>query len=270
MPRVTVSDLTLTCDDLAPPSGVAAGTLLLVHGHPFDRTMWRPQLPAVADAGWRVVAPDLRGYGTSDVTPGVVTLETFADDLAGLLDALGVTSAVVAGLSMGGQVAMAFAARHPGRLRGLVLAATFPRLDSEAVRRQRIETAGRIETGGLAAVADDVLPRMLAPGAVVARPALAAVVHGMMRVAPPAGAAAALRGRARRPPFEPVLAALAVPALVVVGEADAFTTAADVESMRALLPVAEVVTLPGVGHVPNLEAPRAFNAALVRFLDALR
>lgn len=270
MARVTVRDLVFTADDVHPPAGPPQGTVLFVHGHPFDRTMWRPQLAAVADAGWRVVAPDLRGYGTSDVTPGVVTLDAFADDLAGLLDALGVDAAVVVGLSMGGQIAMEFARRHPARLRGLVLAATFARLDSDEVRAQRIATADRVERDGLAGLADEVLARMLAPSSCATQPTLAATVHGMMRAAPPAGAAAALRGRARRSAYDAVLAAACVPALVVAGDEDVFTTRADVDRMATSLADAEVVWMPGVGHLPNLEAPQRFNDALLRLLDRVR
>lgn len=266
MRQVTVNGLAMTFDEAGPQGTGHGKTLLLVHGHPFDRSMWRPQLPAAAAAGWRVVAPDLRGYGASTGTPGRVTLDTFADDLAALLDVLGIDPVVVGGLSMGGQIAMAFADRHASRLRGLVLAATFPRLDTDKVRAFRLATADRLEREGMSAYAAELLPKMLAAGTMAAQPDVAAFVLGMMQAAPADGAAAALRGRADRRPYAPVLAATTVPALVVVGDEDAFTTRDDATEMHGLLAGSDLVWMEGVGHMPNLERPAAFNEALVRFL----
>lgn len=245
-------------DGSAPP-------LLLVHGHPFDRSMWRPQLAAFERAPYRVIAPDLRGYGESTVVAGKTTLDLFARDLDALLSALGVTGGVVAcGLSMGGQIVMEFARLFPERVAGMVLAATFPQAETEAGKTARRAMAERLLAEGMGPYAEDVLPRMLAPATIAARPDLAASVLAMMRAAPPEGAAAALRGRAERPPYEGVLAALAVPALVVVGDQDAFTTRADAEAMHRLLAGSELLWLPGIGHMPNLEAAAEFNAALAR------
>lgn len=266
---VTVNGVTMTYDEAGPDGGTGGRTLLLVHGHPFDRSMWQPQLAPVAAADWRVIAPDLRGYGASAVTPGRVTLEVFADDLAALLDALGVDDVVVGGLSMGGQIAMAFAERHAHRLRGLVLAATFPRLDTPDLRAARLVTADRLERDGMHAFAAEVLAKMLAASTIATQPDVAAFVLRMMQAAPAHGAAAALRGRADRRPYAPVLAATTVPALIVVGGDDAFTTRADAEEMHALLAGSELVWLEQVGHMPNLERPAAFNDALVRFLARL-
>ncbi len=269
MPTLTVNGLTMAFDDSGRQTGSDSQTLLLVHGHPFDRTMWHPQVASIVAAGWRVVAPDLRGYGATGVTRGRVTLDQFADDLAALLDALDIGQAVVGGLSMGGQIAMAFADRHRERLRGLVLAATFPRLDTDAVRAFRLTTADRLEREGMGAFGEELLPKMLAPGTITAQTDVAAFVLRMMQAAPARGAAAALRGRADRPPYAPVLAAVTVPSLVVVGDEDAFTTRDDALEMHTLLAGSELVWMEGVGHMPNLERPAAFNDALVRLLMRL-
>jgi 3-oxoadipate enol-lactonase len=266
MPKLMVRDLFVAFDDTGQEARGGAGTLLLVHGHPFDRSMWHPQIAPIVAAGWRVIAPDLRGYGATGITTGKVTLDVFADDLAALLDALGVGPAVVGGLSMGGQIAMEFAHRHAGDLRGLVLAATFPRIDSDDVRRHRLTTADRMEQEGTAAFVEELLPKMLAPVTLDTMPSVVKHVRSMMRSTPPAGAAAALRGRAERPPYEPVLAEVAVPTLVIAGDADAFTTRADVDTMCSLLRDVRIVRMDGVGHMPNLERPDVFNDALLAFL----
>lgn len=247
-------------------SKTGASAIVLVHGHPFNRSMWAPQVPALSTAGWRAIAPDLRGYGESTVVPGMTLLETFARDLAALLDHLGLEQVVVAGLSMGGQIAMEFARIFPTRLRGLVLAATFPQAETLEGKDARRRMAVRLLAEGMDGYADETLPKMLAARSIASQPDVAAHVHAMMRRTSPAGAAAALLGRAERPPYDAVLTSLKVPALVVVGDEDAFTTCADADRMHAALVDSELVWMPGVGHMPNLERPDAFNAALVAFL----
>jgi pimeloyl-ACP methyl ester carboxylesterase len=247
-------------------SGSGGQALLLIHGHPFDRTMWRPQVQPLASLGWRLVAPDLRGYGASPAGGEKTTLEAFARDLIGLLDHLGIELAVVAGLSMGGQIAMEMCRLVPARIQGIVLAATFPRAETAAGKQQRIATAERLLEEGMDAYAAEMLPKMLAARSIESAPDVAEHVLRMMRNAPPAGAAAALRGRAERPDYCSVLERLERPALIVVGDEDAFTTRQDADRMHALLQDSQLLWLPGVGHMPNLERPEVFNAALAEFL----
>ncbi|HEX6534145.1 MAG TPA: alpha/beta hydrolase [Gemmatimonadaceae bacterium] len=265
MPRLSLDDITIAYDDV----GAGPDVLLLVHGHPFNRSMWKPQLAALADSSWRIIAPDLRGYGESTVVPGRATLDVFAADLATLLDRLGVERVVLGGLSMGGQIVMEFCRQHPARVRGVVLAATSPVAESEEGKCARHAMADRLLREGMGGYADEVLAKMLAPANIAAFPAAAAHVRGMMRGTDPRGAAAALRGRADRPSYEPTLAALQAPALICVGDADAFTTRADAELMRRLVKRSQLLWLPGVGHMPNLERSAEFDAALRGFLAAV-
>ncbi|MFF7674549.1 alpha/beta fold hydrolase [Actinacidiphila glaucinigra] len=264
MATAVVNGVTLAYDD----AGDGPGTpLVLVHGHPFDRSMWAPQVP-VAAAGRRVIVPDLRGYGASEVVPGVTPLETFARDVAALLDHLSVPEAVVGGLSMGGQIVMEFQRLFPGRATGLVLADTFPGADTEEGRRAREAMAERLAAEGMSGYADEVLDRMIAPRNVTALPEVAGHVLRMMRGASPEGAAAALRGRARRPDYGPVLTAVGVPTLIVVGRDDAFTPVAEAEAMHAAVRGSRLVVVEGAGHLPNLERPEEFNQALLGFLGS--
>ena len=250
--------------------GRGSQVLLLIHGHPFDHTMWRPQFEPIARLGWRLIAPDLRGYGASRGGGGEkATLEVFARDLIALLDHLKIERAVVAGLSMGGQIAMEICRLVPNRVKGLVLAATFPQAETALGKRQRIATAERLTNEGMAAYAMETLPRMLAARSIQSAPGIAEHVLRMMRNTPPAGAAAALRGRAERPDYSSVLERFERPALIVVGDEDAFTTRQDADRMRALLNDSQLLWLHGVGHMPNLERPEAFNSALCRFLTRL-
>jgi pimeloyl-ACP methyl ester carboxylesterase len=236
--------------------------LVLVHGHPFDRTMWAPQIDAFS-ATRRVVAPDLRGYGASPVVPGVTPLSTFARDIEALLDDLSVETCVLAGLSMGGQIVMECYDRFPGRIRGLVLADTFPAAETAEGKRARGALADRLLREGMRAYADEVLEKMVAP---YADADVKAQVHRMMTATPPEGAAAALRGRAERPDYRDLLTRVTVPALVVVGEDDAYTPVADAEAMHAALPDSTLRVIAGAAHMPNLERPDEFNRALGEYL----
>lgn len=262
MATATLDDISIAYDT----QGSGPKTLLLVHGHPFNRSMWHPQTLFAEKTGWRVVAPDLRGYGDSTVTRGTTPLDLFAADLAGLLDHLHIERVAIGGLSMGGQIAMAFCRDYPERVCGLLLAATFPQAESEEGRKARNAMADRLLREGMGNYVQEALPRMLAPGSMTNMPAVAALVEAMMRKTDPAGAAAALRGRADRPDYQETLATLKVPALVVVGDEDTFTTRQDAERMRDLLEDSELLWLSGIGHMPNLEASEEFNAGLGRLL----
>jgi pimeloyl-ACP methyl ester carboxylesterase len=265
---VSLDGVTIAYDDAAAAHGTGSA-LVMVHGHPFNRSMWRPQVEHLGRSGRRVVAPDLRGYGESTVVAGMTTLDVFARDIANLLDHLGEPSAVLVGLSMGGQIVMDFYRQFPDRVRAVVLAATFADPETAAGRERRNRIADRLLREGMADYAVEELPKMVAPATIAARPAVAEHVLAMMRSTPAEGAAAALRGRAERPDYLPVLAKLAVPALVVVGEEDTYTPVPVARSMHEVLPDSTLVIIEGAAHLPNLERPAEFGAALDRFLGGL-
>ncbi|MEU4486196.1 alpha/beta hydrolase [Streptomyces purpurascens] len=256
----------LAYEDKGPDSSrqplVPKVPLVLVHGHPFDRTMWAPQLETFS-ADRRVIAPDLRGYGASPVTPAVTDFSGFARDIEALLDELKVESFVLAGLSMGGQIAMDCYRLFPERVSGLVLADTFPSAETPQGVRTRDAMADRLLAEGMGGYADEVLERMVAP---YAPDGVKAHVHGMMTATAPEGAAAALRARARRPGYDDLLTRVSVPALVVVGADDTFTPVSDALAMHAALPDAALHIIDGAAHMPNLERPDVFDQALGEFL----
>jgi len=224
--------------------------------------MWAPQIAAFSPER-RVIAPDLRGYGRSPVVPGLTPLSVFAQDIAELLDELGVDRFVLGGLSMGGQIVMECYRGFPDRIAGLVLADTFPEAETPEGVRSREAMAERLLREGMRGYADEVLYKMVAP---YADPEVAAQVHRMMTTTSPEGAAAALRGRAQRPDYRGVLRGVTVPALVVVGEDDEFTPVADARAMHKALPGSTLRVITGAAHMPNLERAEEFNAALGEFL----
>lgn len=304
MNQVLVNGITTAYEDVREGENV----LVLVHGHPFNRSMWRPQVECIenlnrardlevalpmpilgfgdqsestsgdcraarvehehdyAMRSWRVIVPDLRGYGESMLVSGKTTLDVFANDIAALLDSLDIQKVVIGGLSMGGQIVMEFCRQYPERVRGVLLAATMCRAETPEGKRQRADMAERLLREGMKPYAEEVLPKMVAPANLRAFPELGEHVLTMMRSTNPIGAAAALRGRAERPDYAETLARVAVPALVVVGDEDAFTTRDDADQMNGLLKRSELVWMKGVGHLPNLEREAEFNDALARLL----
>jgi 3-oxoadipate enol-lactonase len=238
--------------------------VVLIHGHPFDRTLWAPQLAALRD-DFRVIVPDLRGFGDSPVTAGSVTMREYAADLEDLLDDLGVARAAFIGLSMGGLVTMELAGARPERCWAIGLIATTaepPTAQERVIRRER---ADAVERDGMAVLVDYMHTGLYGPDC---PQAVRARVDAMMSATSPAGAAAALRGRAERPDYRPVLARLGMPALVCAGTADPWSDSAVTAEIVTCLRHPELVAIDGTGHLPNLEAERQFNDALRTFLQA--
>lgn len=257
----------MTDELLAHDDAGEGPVLVLLHGHPFDRRMWAPQLRSLS-AGFRVLAPDLPGYGGSPPRGRKVTMGEFAGAVRGFIDALGVARAIVVGLSMGGLVAMELGLRAPDRVAGVVLAATIAAPVTPTEAAQRRETADRLERDGMLDLALEMATKLFGPAARRTPDIVEPVVSMMLRT-PPAGAAAALRGRAERPNYRALLPGLQVPALVIAGDHDAYADEAVVNELVSALPDPDVVRLRGIGHLPNLEAPAAFDEAVRSFASRL-
>lgn len=249
-------------------AGGAATSLLLIHGFPLDRTLWTAQTRGLADIA-RVIAPDLRGCGESGMPSGAVTMDTYADDLRGLLDALDVKNAVVGGLSMGGYIAFAFYRKYAHRVRALILADTRPGPDSPEGKQGRDDNAALAREKGAAAIADKMLPKMLAPKTLASRPEVANAVRGLMARQPVEGIIGALAAMRDRPDSTPTLAGISVPTLIVVGAEDTLTPPKDAEAMREAISGARRVSIPDAAHLSNYEQPDAFNRAGREFLKSL-
>jgi 3-oxoadipate enol-lactonase len=258
-----INGVNLAYDD----QGDGDRTVLLIHGHPFNRTMWTPQA-AVLSANRRVLVPDLRGYGRSSLPAGSreTRLETFASDNLALMDALGIHSFALAGLSMGGQIALEMYRQAPERIEALLLADTFAGLDTPERKQLRLTTADRLEREGMEAYANEELTKMITADNARHFPNVAAQVIEMMTTTPRAGAAAALRGRAQRRDYLPLLKEIRVPATIVVGREDWYTPVAMAQQLRDGISGSELVVIEGAGHIPNLERPEAFNKVLESWL----
>ena len=167
-------------------------TVVLLHGYPFNRSMWREQAEALS-ANYRVITPDLRGLGETTVTPDAATMNEMARDVAALLDKLDIRRVTLGGLSMGGYVTLAFYRRFPLRTRALILADTRPQADSAEAKRSREEQAEKILKEGMQSIVDDFLKKVLTTETLNEKPETVERVREMILKTDPQGAANALR-----------------------------------------------------------------------------
>jgi len=260
--KVRVRDFEMAYED----TGGSGTPLLLIHGFPLDRTLWAAQGRGLADVA-RVIAPDLRGFGESGMPAGAVTMDAYADDLRGLLDALGVKNAVVAGLSMGGYIAFAFYRQDVHRVRGLILADTKASPDSSEGKKGRDDNAALACAHGSAQVGDKMMPKMLTPTTANGRPFIADAVRAMMARQSVEGVVGALMAMRDRPDSTPTLAEITVPTLIVTGAEDTLIPPKEAEAMRNAIRGSRLVSIPGAAHLANFEAPDAFNHAVREFLQ---
>ena len=263
MTSIRINDINLAHTDVG-----AGPPIVLIHGYPFNRSLWTEQTEAL-NSKYRVVAPDLRGFGESDSSEGTATMARMAEDVAALMDALAIERAVIGGLSMGGYVALAFARMFPARVKALVLADTRAQADSEEGKQTRHQQAEKALSEGMAGIADAMLPKLLTPDTVSKRPELVKRVRDMMLKTKPEGAAAALLGMAERDDQTEFISSIRVPALILVGREDAITPVADSEKMQSRIEGSRLVVIENAGHVSNLEQTEQFNDALLGFLSTV-
>jgi len=245
--------------------------VLFVHGFPFRATMWEPQIRLSVAAGRRAVAPDLPGFGGSAVPSdrSAYSIDGYADLVAALASDLGLGRVVMVGLSMGGYIALAVARRHPEVLAGLVLADTRADPDTPAGRQTRSDQQALVEErGDVIPLVDGLLTRVLAESG-PRHAAVGATLGDMMRSTAPAGWIGALEAMKERRDQTDLLPSIAVPTLVVVGEADVIAPVDVAEAMAKAIPGAHLEVVPEAGHVANLENPEVFNRAFSEFLSTV-
>jgi 3-oxoadipate enol-lactonase len=243
-----------------------AGTLVLLHGFPLNPTMWEPQ-HALAERGWRIVIPELRGFGDGAQDPPTTSIDDYAGDTIDLLDALHIDQAVVAGLSMGGYIAFALFRHAPRYFRGLVLADTRSEADPPAAVEARTRMQQLVRDRGQQAVADELIPKLVAESTLRSKSAVVDHLRQMILGNSVESIIGALTALMTRPDASPTLGTIHCPTLVIVGQEDALTPPSFSEGMRKAIGGAELAVVPSAGHMSNMEQPILFNDALARFLD---
>ena len=237
--------------------------LVLVHGFPLDRTIWRGQGPLAGHL--RLVTFDLPGFGDSPpATPGPGGLGRYTDVVLDVMDRTGLRSATLCGLSMGGYILLDLWRRAPERVERLVLCDTRAEADGEEARRGRDQGVARVREGRREELLDGMLTKLLT-AASREDPAVGGHVRKMMARASERGLVDALQAMKGRPDSTPLLSTISVPTLVLVGSEDALTPPADARRLQSAVPGAAISEIPGAAHLSPLENPEAFNRALLDF-----
>lgn len=262
--KVRIRDADIAYDD----HGVGQ-PILFLHAFPLNRTMWTGAMVSLLDEQrYRLVSLDWRGFGESEIPPGISTMESFADDIAGIMDALGMQDAILCGLSMGGYATFAFLRKYPQRVRGLILADTKPGADNEEGKARRESVAQLVLSEGTSAIADLQIPNLLSVYTRQHSPEVEMRVRQMIGAATTEGIAAASRGMAQRSDSTDLLSSIICPTLVLVGEQDSLTPPAVASDYARKIPNAQFATIPHSGHLSNLEQPEAFLHVVRNFLSA--
>ncbi|HEV2673464.1 MAG TPA: 3-oxoadipate enol-lactonase [Aliidongia sp.] len=241
-----------------------APPLLLIHSLGTALEMWAPQAEALADA-FRVISYDLRGHGLSEGTAGDYSLALLARYAVGLLDALGVERAHVAGVSLGGMIAQTLGIVHGRRVRSLVLGDTASLIGPKSNWDNRAAT---IRADGMASVVDMILGRWFTPDLIARSPAIARG-FGAMLLRMPAEAYISASFAVRDGDTASGLAAIACPTLVLVGDQDVSTPPAAAEALVAAIAGARLTVITQAAHIPTVERPAEVTAAIRQFLAGL-
>jgi pimeloyl-ACP methyl ester carboxylesterase len=255
--------------DLAYDDKGSGAPIVLLHGFPFNRSIWDEQVAVLTDR-YRVITPDLRGFGKTPLpADGASEMTDMARDVAALLDQLEIRRVIMGGLSMGGYVAFAFYRLFPLRTRGLILADTRPQADTEEGRAVRFQQVERVKKEGMAGISEGFLEKLFSAKTVQHRPELVSRIREMILSTSPEGVAAALMGMAARLNYSYLLPQILCPALIVVGSEDKIVSISDAELMHREIRGSQLTVIEDAGHVSNLETPEEFNTALLEFLRTL-
>jgi pimeloyl-ACP methyl ester carboxylesterase len=233
--------------------------LVLIHGYPFDHTIWYDMVPFLEN-DFELLLPDLRGFGLSGVVESPFTIADMASDIAGLLDHLDIEKAYIAGHSMGGYIALAFAQQYPKRVLGLGLVSTRAIADTPEQKQGRYAAADEVLRSGVQPVAES-MPTKLTPDERVQ-----AFVRSLIVAQRPAGLVGALKAMAERDDSTSILSGFEFPVVIVHGKGDELIPVQRAQEIKAAIPHAVLMELPGIGHMPMMENPQATATTLKNLL----
>ena len=261
--QAKINDMTLAYSD----SG-SGQPIVFLHAFPLNRTMWAEQEAALS-SHHRVITIDLRGHGESDAPLWHYSLDQAADDVRALLDHLSIRQALFVGLSMGGYILLAFYRKYADRVKGMVLADTRAQADTPEGKAGRFQMAQIAYKQGPSAIADIMLPKLLSPATIQARPKIVQQVRTMIEGNQISGIAGDLMAMAERPDSVPLLQQIACPTQIIVGELDQATPPADAKLMAEQIPHAKLAIIPNAAHLANLEQPEEFTKIVAAFANEL-
>ena len=240
--------------------------VVLLHPFPAHHEFWRPVIPAL-QSRYRLILPDLRGHGQSEVGQGPAVMAKHAADVARVMDAAEVGKAAFIVCSIGGYIIFEFLRRYRARVSALALCDTRPQADTSEVRANRLKNADAVLEQGSPQFLQSMVPKLLGATTVSSRPDLVEAALRMMRGVSPENISLVLRGMAERPDSTPDLKHINLPTLIVIGEEDTLSTGADGELMRQNIPGSRLKMIPKAGHYAPWERPEAVAPLLRQFLD---
>jgi pimeloyl-ACP methyl ester carboxylesterase len=234
--------------------------LVLLHAFPLDRSMWERELRSLADIASPIIAPSFPGFGGSELPDRQPTLDDYAHAAVAAMDAAGVKTAALAGLSMGGYVAFAMWRRHRKRVERIALIDTKAEGDTPEAAANRVRLAQTLREHGVEALLKTP-PKWLRDGS-PHWDALKATIRAQNKEAVAQGSIA----MSTRPDSLTDLPTIDVPTAVIVGEADAITPLANSKTMADAISGASLSVIPDAGHISNIDAPEAFEKAMRAWL----
>ncbi len=240
--------------------------IFCLHAFPLKGSMLYSVAQQLSLEGYYVIVPDLRGFGASPISPEPVEMAQMADDILSIADECQLDRFAIAGLSMGGYVALALWKSAPARCSHLLLIDTRAGADTEKGRQSREDTAQIALVNGVDAVAQQMIPRLLSEFTVQHNPATVAAVRAMINGNTPYGIASASRGMALRPDSTPLLPEIDIPTLVCVGEQDIITNIEEAQHMAQAIPQAQLTVIPKAGHLTAIDAPATLTVAMASFM----
>ncbi|MBS0267157.1 MAG: alpha/beta fold hydrolase [Planctomycetes bacterium] len=241
--------------------------VVLLHGFPLNHTIWRAVESDLSDT-FQIIAPDLRGHGSSPAPAGIYEMSLLAADVLGLLDDIGIRQAAILGHSLGGYVALAAWRIAPERILGFGLVASHALADTEEGRQGRRRMADQVAAEGPQVAATAMLPKVFSPDLPLTSP-IVDQVRTMILSTSATGIIGTQLGMAARPDSTELLASIHVPALVLAGEKDQIVPLARAQTTASTLPRGTLSVINNVGHMPMLESPGDTTAALRCFLNQL-
>jgi 3-oxoadipate enol-lactonase len=244
--------------------------LVLLHAFPIGANLWEPQMRSIP-AGWRLITPDLRGFGGSTELDSLsaLSMADYADDVADLLEELAIKRAVIGGCSMGGYATLALYQARPELFQAMVIANSRAGADSPEARANRRNMLALVDREGPQGVARDMMPKLIGKTTHEHNAGVEATLRRLIKQQSPVAIRSAIHRMMHRADSTPWLPELKVPVLVITGEEDEMIPVDESRRMASAIPGATLVVIPGAGHLANLEQPDAFNNALSTFLNTL-
>lgn len=244
--------------------------VILIHAFPLDGSMWESQAHLLAKHGYRVILPDLPGFGENKSLSQRYSLVETALQISELVESLNIPNAIIGGLSMGGYILFNLIRLIPYKFSALIFCDTTYSADTEEKRLSRFELISKLEAQGSLALVENMLPNLVSEYTKLNNPRLMDKLEQNFLKVHPTAAVNALQNMAERVDNSEILGKIQIPTLLIFGEFDKITNLENGLKMKNLIPDSELSIIKNAGHYSNLEQPEQFNRALLDFCSRIK